>query len=125
MGHLPFHAPPSHLVTPTHNLPPLPSPPPSHSFQERTPKRGEPECLLQLTGQDLIGLPLTAPNATQQIYVLPLLTILTNKGTGIVTSVPSDSPDDYIALQVRLGSWFGGKGSLEGIGHDHNKISHV
>jgi hypothetical protein len=32
--------------------------------------------------------------------VLPLLTILMNKGTGIVTSVLSDSPDDYIALQV-------------------------
>jgi hypothetical protein len=30
--------------------------------------------------------------------VLPLLTILTNKGTGVVTSVPSDAPDDYAAL---------------------------
>ena len=71
--------------------------------QERTPKRGEPECLLQLSGQDLIGLPLSSPNSDLQIYVLPLLTILTNKGTGIVTSVPSDSPDDYIALQVAGG----------------------
>lgn len=35
-------------------------------------------------------------------YVLPLLTILTNKGTGIVTSVPSDSPDDYMALLVSI-----------------------
>jgi hypothetical protein len=33
--------------------------------------------------------------------LLRLLTILTNKGTGIVTSVPSDSPDDYTALMVR------------------------
>ncbi len=32
------------------------------------------------------------------MYVLPLLTILTNKGTGVVTSVPSDAPDDYAAL---------------------------
>jgi hypothetical protein len=32
--------------------------------------------------------------------VLPLLTIRTNKGTGIVSNVPSDSADDYIALQV-------------------------
>lgn len=31
--------------------------------------------------------------------MLPLLTIKTNKGTGIVTSVPSDAPDDYAALQ--------------------------
>ena len=36
-----------------------------------------------------------APNCPhERIYVLPLLTILTNKGTGMVTSVPSDSPDD-------------------------------
>ncbi len=32
------------------------------------------------------------------IYVLPLLTISMNKGTAVVTSVPSDSPDDYAAL---------------------------
>jgi leucyl-tRNA synthetase len=70
--------------------------------QERTPTRGTPECLLELTGQDLIGLPVSAPNCPhERIYVLPLLTILTNKGTGVVTSVPSDSPDDYMALQVR------------------------
>ena len=41
-----------------------------------------------------------APNCPhERIYVLPLLTILTNKGTGVVTSVPSDSPDDWAALQ--------------------------
>ena len=40
-----------------------------------------------------------APNCPhERIYVLPLLTILTNKGTGVVTSVPSDSPDDWAAL---------------------------
>ncbi len=32
------------------------------------------------------------------MYVLPLLTILMNKGTGVVTSVPSDSPDDFAAF---------------------------
>jgi len=69
------------------------------SYQEKTPVRGQPECLLELTGQDLIGVPLKAPHAIhERVYVLPLLTILTNKGTGIVTSVPSDSPDDYTAL---------------------------
>lgn len=30
--------------------------------------------------------------------MLPMLTILTTKGTGVVTSVPSDSPDDYMCL---------------------------
>ncbi|KAI0498646.1 hypothetical protein KFK09_019536 [Dendrobium nobile] len=42
-------------------------------------------CLLELSGLDL-----------NVIYALPMLTILTDKGTGIVTSVPSDSPDDYM-----------------------------
>ncbi len=32
--------------------------------QEKLPVRGEPECLLELTGQDLIGLPIKAPHAT-------------------------------------------------------------
>jgi len=32
------------------------------------------------------------------IYALPMLTIKEDKGTGIVTSVPSDSPDDYAAF---------------------------
>ena len=33
------------------------------------------------------------------VYTLPLLTISMEKGTGVVTSVPSDAPDDYIALR--------------------------
>ncbi|KAJ8768368.1 hypothetical protein K2173_021521 [Erythroxylum novogranatense] len=56
-------------------------------------------CLLELTGYDLIGLPLKSPlSVNKVIYALPMLTILTDKGTGIVTSVPSDAPDDYMAL---------------------------
>jgi leucyl-tRNA synthetase len=48
----------------------------------------------------LIGLPLKSPLAfNETIYALPMLTVLTDKGTGIVTSVPSDSPDDFMALQ--------------------------
>ncbi|XP_010692415.2 leucine--tRNA ligase, cytoplasmic isoform X1 [Beta vulgaris subsp. vulgaris] len=59
----------------------------------------KPTCLLELTGHDLIGLPLKSPLAQNDIiYTLPMLTILTDKGTGVVTSVPSDAPDDYMAL---------------------------
>lgn len=44
-----------------------------------------------------------APNCPlPQVYVLPMLSILMNKGTGIVTSVPSDSPDDFMTLQVLI-----------------------
>lgn len=34
----------------------------------------------------------------ETIYTLPMLTISMKKGTGVVTSVPSDAPDDWIAL---------------------------
>nr|GMD13197.1 leucine--tRNA ligase, cytoplasmic [Ipomoea batatas] len=45
---------------------------------------------VELTGQDLIGLPLRSPLAFNEvIYTLPMLSVLTEKGTGIVTSVPS------------------------------------
>ncbi|KAG6781884.1 hypothetical protein POTOM_011269 [Populus tomentosa] len=65
----------------------------------KTPKH--PSCLVELTGYDLIGLPLKSPlSFNKVIYALPMLTILTDKGTGIVTSVPSDAPDDYMALRV-------------------------
>ena len=35
----------------------------------------------------------------EKIYVLPMLTINTDKTTGVVTSVPSDSPDDWASLR--------------------------
>lgn len=70
------------------------------SYQDRMPETGSPELVLSVKGQDLLGLPLSSPNCPHKcIYVLPLMTILTNKGTGIVTSVPSDAPDDYAALE--------------------------
>ncbi|RHY87939.1 hypothetical protein DYB35_007506, partial [Aphanomyces astaci] len=61
---------------------------------------GQVECLLELKGWDLLGLPLLAPYAAYDtVYTLPLLTISMGKGTGVVTSVPSDAPDDYAALR--------------------------
>ena len=53
-----------------------------------------------LTGKDLIGLAVSAPLAQyDRVYVLPMLTISMNKGTGVVTSVPSDAPDDFACLR--------------------------
>jgi leucyl-tRNA synthetase len=47
----------------------------------------------------MLGLPLKAPLALhEKIYSLPMMTISMNKATGVVTSVPSDSPDDYMAI---------------------------
>ena len=46
-----------------------------------------------------MGAGLSAPlTSYKKIYALPMLTIKEDKGTGVVTSVPSDSPDDYAAL---------------------------
>ncbi|XP_072964370.1 leucine--tRNA ligase, cytoplasmic [Typha angustifolia] len=69
------------------------------AYQKLSRVPEKPTCLLELSGYDLIGLPIKSPLAFNEIiYSLPMLTILTDKGTGIVTSVPSDSPDDFMAL---------------------------
>ena len=48
------------------------------------------------------GLALKAPNCVyERIYTLPLLTISMGKGTGVVTSVPSDAPDGTILSSFR------------------------
>jgi leucyl-tRNA synthetase len=70
------------------------------AHQEVSRVWGQEECLVELKGWDLLGLPLQAPNAQfDTVYTLPLLTISMGKGTGVVTSVPSDAPDDYAALR--------------------------
>ena len=75
-------------------------------------------CLLRVTGHQLIGLPLIAPLAIkyERVFVLPMLTVSTEKGTGVVTSVPSDSPDDYAALrdlQSKTPEWRASHGVTE------------
>eukprot|EP00736_Rhodelphis_marinus_P009844 Rmarinus@m.21894 len=69
------------------------------SCQGYGPEFGKPKCLGKFTGNDLMGVPLDSPNAPSRIHTLPMMTISMNKGTGIVTSVPSDAPDDWAALR--------------------------
>jgi len=70
------------------------------AFQEVTKEYGKYPSLAEVSGQDLIGKALKAPLATyDKVYALPMTTISMTKGTGIVTSVPSDSPDDFAALR--------------------------
>ena len=46
-----------------------------------------------------MGLPISAPlSVYEKIYTLPMMTISMKKGTGVVTCVPSDSPDDWMAI---------------------------
>ncbi|XP_012279692.1 leucine--tRNA ligase, cytoplasmic isoform X2 [Orussus abietinus] len=69
------------------------------SYQGFTKEEGKIPIIVKFTGKDILGIPLSAPLTSNKIiYTLPMLTIKEDKGTGIVTSVPSDSPDDYAAL---------------------------
>ncbi|GMT20866.1 hypothetical protein PFISCL1PPCAC_12163 [Pristionchus fissidentatus] len=55
--------------------------------------------LEKITGDKILGAALAAPlSKYEKVYALPMLTIKDDKGTGVVTSVPSDSPDDFAAL---------------------------
>ncbi|KAI9292380.1 leucine-tRNA ligase [Neoconidiobolus thromboides FSU 785] len=70
------------------------------AFQGLTKVKGEFPKLADFIGSDLVGCKVNAPlSKHEQVYVLPMENVLANKGTGIVTSVPSDSPDDYITVQ--------------------------
>jgi leucyl-tRNA synthetase len=69
------------------------------SFQNMTKVEGEVNKVATFKGQDLLGLPLKAPlTKYEKVYSLPMMTISMDKGTGVVTSVPSDAPDDWAAL---------------------------
>ncbi|KAJ3102434.1 cytosolic leucyl tRNA synthetase [Phlyctochytrium planicorne] len=70
------------------------------AFQGLFAKKGELVKLGTLKGWDLVGIPLKAPLARfEKVYTLPMEGVLAAKGTGVVTSVPSDSPDDYITMK--------------------------
>lgn len=46
-----------------------------------------------------MGVALKAPlSVYDKIYTVPMMTISMKKGTGVVTCVPSDSPDDWMAI---------------------------
>eukprot|EP00493_Phyllostaurus_siculus_P027226 UN27572 len=62
-------------------------------------EQGEVKILGKVSGKDLLGRKVQAPLAKYaHVFVLPLLTISMDKATGVVTSVPSDAPDDWAAL---------------------------
>ncbi len=70
------------------------------AYQELTKEDTKYPSLASITGQQLIGKRLKSPLTSYEfVYALPLTTISMVKGTGIVTSVPSDSPDDYAMLK--------------------------
>lgn len=66
------------------------------SFQKITPKRGYYKPETTIIGKALVGSRINAPlSVYKEVHVLPMETVLESKGTGVVTCVPSDSPDDF------------------------------
>ncbi|GMM30343.1 leucine--tRNA ligase [Martiniozyma asiatica (nom. inval.)] len=69
-------------------------------YQDLTPKRGDYTSTATINGSLLVGSKIHAPLAVHEtLRVLPMDTILETKGTGVVTCVPSDSPDDYVTTR--------------------------
>ncbi|KAI6192979.1 Leucine--tRNA ligase [Aphelenchoides besseyi] len=70
------------------------------SFQGFTEKEGGVDFVVdELKGRVFLGAKLEAPLCTyEHVYALPMLGIKEDKGTGVVTSVPSDAPDDLVTL---------------------------
>ncbi|KAH7246328.1 hypothetical protein BKA59DRAFT_556064 [Fusarium tricinctum] len=58
------------------------------------------EKVAEIVGSDMVGSLVDAPLSLHKegVRVLPMETVLPTKGTGVVTSVPSDSPDDYATV---------------------------
>lgn len=72
------------------------------AFQGIFPEWGIVPKIMEINGFDLIGSAVRAPlTARDVIHVIPMDNIKETKGTGLVTFVPSDSPDDY-AMTLEL-----------------------
>jgi len=61
---------------------------------------GELPAVVELPGSAVVGTLVNAPLSvhTEGVRILPMESVLPTKGTGVVTSVPSDSPDDYATV---------------------------
>ena len=57
--------------------------------------------IVELPGSAVVGTLVSAPLSVHRegVRILPMKSVLPTKGTGVVTSVPSDSPDDYATVK--------------------------
>ncbi|KAK5997199.1 Leucyl-tRNA synthetase [Cladobotryum mycophilum] len=70
------------------------------AYQGIFAQEGVIEKAADIQGSDIVGTLVNAPLSLHKegVRVLPMETVLPTKGTGVVTSVPSDSPDDYATV---------------------------
>ena len=70
------------------------------AWQDVFGKRGEVVHLGDIPGTALVGTLVKAPYSIyDKVRILPMESVVAGKGTGVVTSVPSDSPDDFMTTQ--------------------------
>jgi leucyl-tRNA synthetase len=67
------------------------------AYQNIFPEWGVFPKVAELVGSDVVGTLVDAPLSAHKdgVRILPMETVKPTKGTGVVTCVPSDSPDDY------------------------------
>jgi leucyl-tRNA synthetase len=70
------------------------------AFQNIMPAWGVFPKVAELQGSDVVGTLVNAPLSIHKdgVRILPMESVKASKGTGVVTSVPSDSPDDYATM---------------------------
>ncbi|CAI6338018.1 unnamed protein product [Periconia digitata] len=69
------------------------------AFQGIFAQWGAVDKITDILRADVIGTLVNAPlSINERVRVLPMETVKFSKGTGVVTSVPSDSPDDYATI---------------------------
>ncbi|MDD1769389.1 MAG: leucine--tRNA ligase, partial [Methanomassiliicoccales archaeon] len=70
------------------------------SFEKMRHQKDGLEVIGKVQGRELVGMKCVAPVIHRAIMVLPATFCDPAVGTGLVTSVPSDAPDDWIALRM-------------------------
>jgi leucyl-tRNA synthetase len=70
------------------------------AYQGIFPQNGVVDKVAEVVGKACIGTLVHAPLSvhTEGVRILPMDSVLPTKGTGVVTSVPSDSPDDFATV---------------------------
>ncbi|GAM85172.1 hypothetical protein ANO11243_031760 [Dothideomycetidae sp. 11243] len=81
------------------------------AYQGIFPEWGVFTKVADLQGSEVIGTLVNAPLSvhTDGVRILPMESVKASKGTGVVTSVPSDSPDDYATMMdlVKKAEYYG------------------
>lgn len=70
------------------------------AYQGIFPRTGIFEKVADISGSAAVGTLVNAPLSVHKkgVRILPMESVLPTKGTGVVTSVPSDSPDDFATV---------------------------